>query len=144
MFLREPPLTPDTHTSVFMSCVDKRVFTPRCYYIIGLSATLRPRARLWSVLSLSPPLPPPAVFHVFYLSEPTRPRGSVSLHQRQPVLRTRQTHSTHQRPFEFTADEPTTARSEGKTPPPPLGNSEPWHSLSGGEKGQKADNLKVK
>lgn len=53
---------------------------------------------------------------MFHLSEPARPRGPVPLHQRQPVLRTRQTHSAHQRPFEFTADEPTTARPEGKTP----------------------------
>ncbi len=59
---------------------------------------------------------PPAVLHMFHLPEPARPRGSVPLHQRQPVLRTRQTHGTHQRPFEFTADEPTTARPEGKTP----------------------------
>lgn len=63
------------------------------------------------------PFCPPAVFHMFHLPEPARPRGSVPLHQRQPVLRTRQTHSTHQRPFEFTADEPATARSEGKHPP---------------------------
>ncbi|KAF1385956.1 hypothetical protein PFLUV_G00113150 [Perca fluviatilis] len=55
----------------------------------------------------------PAVFHLFHLPEPAQSRGSVSLHQRQPVLRTRQTHSTHQRPFEFAADEPTTARPEG-------------------------------
>lgn len=50
---------------------------------------------------------------MFHLPEPARPRGPVPLHQRQPVLRTRQTHSAHQRPFEFTADEPATARSEG-------------------------------
>lgn len=53
---------------------------------------------------------------MFHLSEPARPRGPVPLHQRQPVLRTRQTHSAHQRPFEFTADEPAAARPEGKTP----------------------------
>lgn len=51
---------------------------------------------------------------MFHLPEPTGPRGPVPLHQWQPVLRTRQTHSAHERPFEFTADEPTTARPEGK------------------------------
>lgn len=56
---------------------------------------------------------PSQVFHMFHLPEPARPWGPVPLHQRQPVLRTRQTHSTHQRPFEFTADEPVTARPEG-------------------------------
>lgn len=76
--------------------------------------------RLWSVYSSqragdegAGQRVPPQVFHMFHLPEPARPRGSVPLHQRQPVLRTRQTHSAHQRPFEFTADEPTTARPEG-------------------------------
>lgn len=71
----------------------------------------------------SPSSPPPTVFHMFHLPEPARPRGPVPLHQRQPVLRTRQTHSTHQRPFEFTADKPTTARPEGKS------HSSVWKTL---------------
>ncbi|MFT7819029.1 LIM domain transcription factor LMO4-like [Arapaima gigas] len=54
-----------------------------------------------------------AVLHVLYLPEPPGPRGSLPLHQRQPVLRTRQTHGPHQRPFEFTADEPVAAGPEG-------------------------------
>lgn len=52
---------------------------------------------------------------MFHLSEPACPRGSISLRQRQPVLWTRQTYSTHKRPFEFTADKPAAVWSEGKT-----------------------------
>lgn len=93
------------------------VFAPRCYDIIGWSAALRSAGLVViSSLSAPPPFPPCAVFHMFHLPEPARSRGPVPLHQRQPVLRTRQTHSAHQRPFEFTADEPTIARPEGETP----------------------------
>lgn len=158
--MSHPSTTTDTstHRSVFMSRVDKHVFAPRSYYIIGLSATsCSPGLVVIGSFSVPPLLH--AVFHMFHLPEPTRPRGSVSLHQRQPVLRTRQTHSTHQRPFEFTADEPATARSEGKTPTlSSLGTGETWRGLSdGGERsvvlcgliseyleGQKTDNFKAK